>query len=106
MPKDEGLFAFAGLWEHWEDQEAGQKIDSCTIVTTQANKTVVELYVRMPVVISKENFDLWLNRSVEDPEQLHPLLEQISSQELEIYPVEMGVNSPGCDSEGVIRSAG
>jgi putative SOS response-associated peptidase YedK len=73
-PKDEDLFAFAGLWEHWEDQEAGQKIDSCTIVTTQANEFVAELHDRMPVIIGKENFDLWLDRSVEDPERLQPLL--------------------------------
>ncbi|MFO7803962.1 MAG: SOS response-associated peptidase family protein [Desulfovermiculus sp.] len=39
-PKDQSMFAFAGLWEHWEDQEAGQKIDSCTIVTTRVNEAV------------------------------------------------------------------
>ncbi|MBS3777111.1 MAG: SOS response-associated peptidase [Bacteroidales bacterium] len=77
-PKDGGLFAFAGLWEHWQDEEAGKKIYSCTIITTRANEAVAELHDRMPVVIWKENFDLWLNRSVEDPEQLQPLLEPIS----------------------------
>ena len=105
-PKDEGLFSLAGLWEHWQDEEAGKKINSCTIVTTRANKAVAELHDRMPVVIWKENFDLWLNRSVEDPEQLKPLLEPISSQELEIYPVGLEVNSPRNDSEEVIRKVG
>ncbi|MDZ7761699.1 MAG: SOS response-associated peptidase [Desulfovermiculus sp.] len=105
-PKDEGLFAFAGVWEHWQDKEAGKKINSYTIVTTRANKAVAELHDRMPVVIWKENFDLWLNRSVVDPEQLQPLLEPISSQELEIYPVGLEVNSPANDSEEVIRKVG
>ena len=104
--KDEGLFAFAGLWEHWVDQEAGQKIDSCTIVTTQANEAVTELHDRMPVIIGEADFDLWLNRSVDDPEQLQPLLAPISSPELEIYPVGLEVNSPGNDSEEVIRIVG
>ena len=105
-PKDEGLFAFAGLWEHWEDQEAGQKIDSCTIVTSQANEAVAALHDRMPVIIGEADFDLWLDRSVEDPEQLQPLLEPISNQELELYPVGLEVNSPGNDSEKVIRKVG
>jgi putative SOS response-associated peptidase YedK len=105
-PKDEGLFAFAGLWEHWQDEEAGKKIDSCAIVTTRANEAVAELHDRMPVVIRKENFELWLDRSVKGPEQLQPLLEPISSQELEIYPVGLDVNSPRNDSEEVIRKVG
>jgi putative SOS response-associated peptidase YedK len=66
---------------------------------------VAELHDRMPVVIWKEDFDLWLDRSVEDPERLLPLLEPISSQELEIYPVGLEVNSPKNDSEELIKKA-
>ncbi|MDZ7761704.1 MAG: SOS response-associated peptidase [Desulfovermiculus sp.] len=64
-PKDEGLFAFAGLWEHWQDEEAGKKIDYCTIFTTRANEALAELHDRMPVIIGKADFDLRLDRSVE-----------------------------------------
>ncbi|MDZ7759883.1 MAG: SOS response-associated peptidase family protein [Desulfovermiculus sp.] len=58
--KDAGFFALAGLWEHWQDVEAGKKIDSCTVITTRANEEVAELHDRMPVIIGKEDFDLWL----------------------------------------------
>jgi putative SOS response-associated peptidase YedK len=105
-PKDEGLFAFAGLWEHLQDEGVGKKTDSCTIVTTRANEAVTELHDRMPVIIGEADFDLWLNRSVDDPEQLQPLLAPISSPELEIYPVGLEVNTPGNDSEEVIRIVG
>jgi len=104
-PKNEGLFAFAGLWEHCEDQKSGHKIDSCTIVTTRANAAVAELHDRMPVIIGEADFDLWLDRSVEDPQRLLPLLEPISSQELEIYPVGLEVNSPKIDSVELIKKA-
>ncbi|MDZ7759466.1 MAG: SOS response-associated peptidase family protein [Desulfovermiculus sp.] len=97
------MFAFAGLWEHWQDEGAGKNINSCTIVTTRANEAVAELHDRMPVVIWKENFDLWLDRSVEDPDRLQLLLEPITSLELEIYPVGLKVNSPKNDSEEVIK---
>jgi putative SOS response-associated peptidase YedK len=33
---DHGLFAFAGLWDRWKDP-GGKVIESCTILTTQAN---------------------------------------------------------------------
>jgi putative SOS response-associated peptidase YedK len=65
-PKDEGLFAFAGLWEHWQDKKSDKKIDSCTIVTTRANEAVAELHDRMPVIIGKDDFDLWLDRSMQN----------------------------------------
>jgi putative SOS response-associated peptidase YedK len=57
----------------------------------------------MPVIIGQDDFDLWLDRTVEDPERLLPLLEPISSQELEIYPVGLEVNSPKNDSEEIVQ---
>jgi len=39
----------------------GCKIDSCTIITTDANKTVSELHNRMPVILSPADFSTWLN---------------------------------------------
>jgi putative SOS response-associated peptidase YedK len=57
----------------------------------------------MPVIIGKVDFDLWLDRSVEDLERLQPLLEPVSGQELEIYPVGLEVNSPANDSEEVVK---
>jgi putative SOS response-associated peptidase YedK len=57
----------------------------------------------MPVIIGQDDFDLWLDRTVEDPERLLPLLEPISSQELEIYPVGLEMNSPKNDSEEIVQ---
>ncbi|MFO7803727.1 MAG: SOS response-associated peptidase family protein, partial [Desulfovermiculus sp.] len=65
--KDKELFAFAGIWEHWEDKEAGFSINCCTIVTTRANKAVQELHDKMPVIIARESFGLCLDRSLQEP---------------------------------------
>ncbi len=102
-PKYAQLFAFAGLYEHWEDQESGQKIDSCTIVTTRANDTVQKLHDRMPVIILKEDYDLWLDKKIQEPDKLQPLLEPIPSEAMEIYEVNLKVNNPANDSEEVIH---
>ncbi len=102
-PRDAALFAFAGIWERWEDKEAGHSINSCAIVTTRANEAVQKLHDRMPVIIARDNFGLWLDRSVQKPEALQSLLEPLASQELEIYQVGLAVNNPRNDSEEVIH---
>src|ERR1051325_2953854 len=45
--KDDGLFAFAGLWDRWRDLE-GNPIESCTILTTEANTLLKGIHGRMP----------------------------------------------------------
>jgi putative SOS response-associated peptidase YedK len=42
-------FAFAGLWEKWQAPE-DQIIESCTILTTDANDLTRPIHDRMPVV--------------------------------------------------------
>ncbi|MEJ2454678.1 MAG: SOS response-associated peptidase [Candidatus Thiodiazotropha sp.] len=49
-PKNKPLFAFAGLYEHWEDK-TGNKTDSCTIIVGEANSDVLPIHDRMPIII-------------------------------------------------------
>ena len=103
MPKQGVLFSFAGLWETWENKATGQKIHSCSIVTTRANDAVQQLHDRMPVVITEDNYDLWLDRNLQDPDSLRHLLEPIPGQRLKIYKVGLEVNNPANDSEEIIK---
>ncbi len=32
--KDQSLFAFAGLWDSWEDKETGKTLETYTVITT------------------------------------------------------------------------
>jgi len=64
--------AFAGLWEHWTVPrgktltgslatfEPGERIETCTILTTAANTLVAQVHDRMPVILAAEAFDAWL----------------------------------------------
>jgi putative SOS response-associated peptidase YedK len=45
------LFAFAGLWTSRTDEETGEILESCTIVTTTPNERVVPVHDRMPVIL-------------------------------------------------------
>ena len=53
-PSGGALFAFAGLWEQWND------LQTCTIITTQANDKMAEVADRMPVVVSPAEYSDWL----------------------------------------------
>jgi putative SOS response-associated peptidase YedK len=88
--KDGQPFAFAGLWEEWERE--GEIIQSCVIVTTQANQMMAEYHDRMPVILHSNDYDLWLDPDVQDPKILEPLLWPYPSDDLDVYPVSRLVN--------------
>jgi putative SOS response-associated peptidase YedK len=46
-----GLFGFAGLWTSRRNDETGEPVDSCTIITTTPNDLVAAAHDRMPVIL-------------------------------------------------------
>jgi putative SOS response-associated peptidase YedK len=57
---DDGLFAFAGLWDYWMGAD-GSELESAAIITTDANCDIAPIHDRMPVVIAPEDFEAWLD---------------------------------------------
>jgi putative SOS response-associated peptidase YedK len=55
--KDGSPFAFAGLWERWEKGE--EPVESCTLITTEANGVVGPVHDRMPVILDPDRFAQW-----------------------------------------------
>lgn len=97
-------FCFAGLWERWSKGE--QPVESCTILTTEANRLMSTLHDRMPVIISPENYDLWLDVAVQEPERLQPLLSPYPDAEMIARPVSTLVNSPKNNSPECVAPLG
>ena len=89
-------FAFAGLWSKWTDAE-GSSISSCAIITTAANEVLKPIHHRMPVILSKEVEDLWLDTALDDSQTLTQLLEPFPEDALEAYEVSALVNSASND---------
>ena len=77
-------------------------IESCAILTTNANAVVGALHDRMPVIISQEKRDVWLNPDA-DPDQLVELLEPLPSDEIEFHEVSRMVNAPQNNSPECIE---
>jgi len=53
-------FAFAGLWEWWGGPDGNEPVESCTILTTDANELASEVHNRMPVIVDGDDYDAWL----------------------------------------------
>lgn len=96
---DGGLFAFAGLWEHWEKEGAG--FDSCSIIVTEANEIMRPIHDRMPVILNPAQYNTWLNTGRSNRAQLQALLLPYAGT-LETRPVSRYVNSPKHDDPSCI----
>jgi putative SOS response-associated peptidase YedK len=91
--RDESPFGFAGLWERWKG-EGEEVIESCTILTTEANEVLKEVHDRMPVILHPEDYELWLDDDVRKRELIRGLLRPYLSSEMTSYPVATAINSP------------
>jgi putative SOS response-associated peptidase YedK len=118
---DHAPFAFAGLWEMWsmrsvepspnpslrgrgnDEPDAPLVIESCTIVTTEANDTLRELHDRMPVVLAPCDYSAWLDPKTDDPAALQHLLAPCGSEELVAEPIGTHVNKVANDDSKCIE---
>jgi len=102
--RDGDVFAFAGLWEHWEHE--GETLDSCSIIVMPANEVMKPLHDRMPAIISPTHYDLWLDSRITEKQEVMQLLNSATSARLKAYPVSPWVNVPRHDDERCIQPAG
>ncbi len=66
---DDGIFAFAGIWEHWMHAN-GSELESAAILTCDPRLPISDIYDRSPVVIQPEDFDRWLSYDEEKVQDL------------------------------------
>ena len=83
----------AGLWDLWT-HGSGEVLETFTILTTRPNELVAAVHDRMPVILSQDSYDLWLNPKEQDPNALLPLLTPCSSDTLTASAVSTYVNNP------------
>jgi putative SOS response-associated peptidase YedK len=98
---DQGLFAFAGLWQE-EVDASGKYVPHCVIITTEPNTIVEDVHDRMPVILKPELEQEWLNPDTTYDEALEMLL-PYSTKAMHKYPVSTLVNSPANDSPEIIK---
>jgi putative SOS response-associated peptidase YedK len=105
--RDGEPMAFAGLWAAWRDpngdDQEGDWLRSCAIVTTNANDTVAPLHDRMPVLLEERDWDRWLDPNAGDVHELAQLLTPAANDVLVAYPVATAVNSADNDGPELVE---
>jgi len=92
---DESPFAFAGLWESWDNKgKEGTPYRSCAILTREASESVKPIHHRMPVILKPEAFTSWLDPDNQDKSNLLDIIQNNIYTELKSVPVSNQVNSP------------
>lgn len=97
------LFAFAGLWEEYEDENQNL-VNTFTIITTMANSTISKIHERMPVILDTKSEQLWLSSSLSTEEHLN-LLKPYEEQKMDYYTISPMVNSVRNDNPQLIIPA-
>ena len=88
---DNALFAFGGVWEHWEhDQET---VYSCTIITTVANDNIAPIHNRMPVIIAPDDYNRWLDKKTAIVD-IADFLSTDGYSGMKINPISTRINNP------------
>ncbi|MGZ8950524.1 MAG: SOS response-associated peptidase [Methylobacter sp.] len=88
---DNALFAFGGLWEHWEqDQET---VYSCTIITTVANDKIAPIHNRMPIIIAPDDYNRWLDKKTAIVD-IAAFLAADAYRNMHVIPISTRVNNP------------
>ncbi len=97
--KDGDVFAFAGLYERWLTGD-GEPLDSCTILTTDANDLLRAVHDRMPVIVPPDQYARWLDPAQDGPQAL---VAPYPSEAMTWWPVSSRVNSVRHDDASMIE---
>ncbi len=96
------LFAFAGLWDGWKDA-SGNWIKTCSILTTTPNAITSAIHDRMPVIIDRDKYDLWLDPGMTNVQVVSELLKPYDAQMMRSYPISSRINHVANDDEDCSR---
>jgi putative SOS response-associated peptidase YedK len=102
---DEGIFAFAGIWDSWRNPE-GKLVETCCIITTAPNALCAQVHDRMPVILPGEAYDLWLDPGWQKPEVVSGLLQPFDAGLMRCYEASPRVNFVKNDDVGCAEPAG
>jgi putative SOS response-associated peptidase YedK len=95
--KDDSVFAFAGIWDHWKSP-AGETLESCSILTTTPNALLSDVHDRMPVILPRRHYTAWLTVPAFEADRLRELLVPFDVTLMKRYPVGSLVNKPQNDT--------
>ena len=100
--KEKEVLGFAGLYGEWLDRHSGELLETCAIITTEANEVLKPIHERMPVILKSDSYAQWLDPREKDTSALQKLLAPYPSDEMSAHAVSRAVNIPAADSAELV----
>jgi putative SOS response-associated peptidase YedK len=95
--KGQPVVGLAGLWESWRDP-AGENVRTFTILTTEANTFMKTYHERMPLILHRDDYPVWMERDDLPEAVLQGVLERpFEAEALQAVEVSKLVNKPTVD---------
>lgn len=85
--KDNQPFGLAGLWRESIDANTGELTKYFSIITTSANAAVMPYHDRMPVILTPETEEAWLNNNLPE-RQLYDVLKPLEPKLIKVMPID------------------
>jgi putative SOS response-associated peptidase YedK len=98
-PADGSVFAMAGLYEFWRDRTLPDDHPqawwvTCSVITTEAETTpLADIHPRMPLMLTPDRWDAWLDPARTDPGELRSLLAPPPPGLMRAHPVSTAVSN-------------
>jgi putative SOS response-associated peptidase YedK len=80
-------------------------LESCAIVTTEANARIGAIHDRMPAIVAPADYARWLDPALREPAELAPLLRPWPAESTELHPVDARVNDVREDDARLVQPA-
>ncbi|MDH5292546.1 MAG: SOS response-associated peptidase [Acidimicrobiia bacterium] len=97
---------FAGVYSSWKNPETEEWIRTCAIVTGEARGVISDIHERMPIALSPDVWDPWLDRSITDPSEIENLIQAIPPDLVMQHEVSPLVNSVRNNDRNLTNPAG
>jgi putative SOS response-associated peptidase YedK len=67
-------------------------VRSCSILTTTPNAVTSAVHDRMPVILGKDDYDVWLDPGMTDVQIVSELLKPCDARTMRCYPISKRIN--------------
>lgn len=83
--KDGRPFGVGGIWER-SQQGGAEPVETCAVITTEANELVGPINDRMPVIVAEEDYEAWLDPEFRDAEELARMMSPFVAEAMVVTP--------------------
>ena len=99
--EDNAIRSLAGIWEEFEDENENV-FHTFKIITTPANQTVKQTNSRMPLILTPDQEDLWLDKNTTE-DDISALLMPYDADKMTYYSVSPKIEDVTLDHAMLLK---